>query len=260
MTFSTNSGIHLFAVNYTLEGESQLASNSRSFQPLLLHLLLQETIMKTCQGDTVAPFNPLDCRCHWTSPSRWVPGDSHWSLCISWLVIMSQAYLCGPPAFTTTTMELLEQVLPHKTHNISSQFCVIVTFCWKYQMKYNFSLSRRGWSRTTFSTSASGLKAPKGPERTFQPFGPARKSPIEIDTMEHRWSTPVNKCQVPIWPDLVNDCTKIYFPVIFCLYVLKRFRYGNFWRCSPFVDIQTLDHSNMLLEWSNRMFCTLTAF
>ena len=83
MTFSTHSGMHLFAVNYTLEGESKLASNSRSFQPLLPHLPLQETLMKTCQGDTVAPFNPLDCRCHWTSPSCWVPGDSHWSLCIS---------------------------------------------------------------------------------------------------------------------------------------------------------------------------------
>jgi len=28
------------------------------------------------QDDTVAPFNPLDCRSHWTSPSHWLPGLS----------------------------------------------------------------------------------------------------------------------------------------------------------------------------------------
>ena len=40
--FSTLSGMQLFAVNYTLEGESKFVSiSNRSFQPLLLKLLLQ---------------------------------------------------------------------------------------------------------------------------------------------------------------------------------------------------------------------------
>ena len=112
-----------------------------------------------------------------------------------WLVILislsvfldwcwCQAYLCGPSAFTTTTIDLLQQVLPYT--NIYLILCDcnthLLIFGWKYCMKYNWSLSRRGWSRTTFSTSASGLKPRKR----------SRSTPLNKDD-PHQWTN--DKCQ-----------------------------------------------------------------
>ena len=60
-----------------------------------------------------------------------------------------QAYLCGPPAFTASTLELLKQVCLQFSRNIES-----------FEHFPHF-LPRWDWSRTTFSTSASVLKPRK---------------------------------------------------------------------------------------------------